>query len=108
MHEAPPVAAKLCRQPLHFAGCHTAAGCCRLLGVSSLVSEITALYVQPVVVNTDFSANGPHFSAKCKIFPLTVKDAEGALFARIQLGWSRTRYPGRPRAFFGEPHVDVT
>jgi len=57
------------------------------------------------VVNTDFSAKGLHFSAKCKIFPLTVKDAERALFARIQLGRSRARYPGRPRAFFGEPHV---
>ena len=57
------------------------------------------------VVNTDFSAKGPHFSAKRKIFPLTVKDAERALFARIQLGRSWARYPGRPRAFFGEPHV---
>ncbi len=61
-----------------------------------------------LVVNTDFCAKGPHFSAKRKIFPLTVKDAERALFARIQLGRSWARYPGRPRAFFGEPHVDVT
>jgi hypothetical protein len=60
------------------------------------------------VVKTDFSAKGPHFSAKRKIFPLTVKDAERALFARIQLGRSWARYPGRPCAFFGEPHVDVT
>ena len=60
------------------------------------------------VVKPDFSAKGPHFSAKCKIFPLTVKDAERALFARIQLGRSWARYPGSPRAFFGEPHVDVT
>ncbi len=57
------------------------------------------------VVKTDFSAKGPHFSAKRKIFPLTVKDAERALFARIQLGRSWAGYPGRPRAFYGEPHV---
>ena len=57
------------------------------------------------VVNPDFSGKVPHFSAKDKIFLLTVKDAESALFARIQLGQSWARYPGRLRAFFGEPHV---
>jgi hypothetical protein len=57
------------------------------------------------VVNTDFSAKGPHFSANCKIFPLTVKDAETALFIRIQSRRSRARYPGSPCAFCGEPHV---
>jgi hypothetical protein len=35
------------------------------------------------VVNQDFSGKIPHFSAKHKIFLLTVKDAERALFARI-------------------------
>ena len=58
-----------------------------------------------IVVNPDFSAKGPHFSAKRKIFLQTVKDAEWAHFARIQLGQSRARYPGRPRVFIGEPHV---
>jgi hypothetical protein len=58
-----------------------------------------------LIVKTDFPTKGLHFPAKCKIFPLTVKDAETALFARIQLGRSWARYPGRPRAFFGEPHV---
>ncbi len=67
-----------------------------------------ALGIYYSVVNTDFSTKGPHFSAKCKILPQTVKDAERALFARIQLGPSWAQYPGRPRAFFGEPHVDVT
>jgi hypothetical protein len=57
------------------------------------------------VVNPDFSAKGPHFSVKRKIFLLTVENVERALFARIQLGRSKARYPGRPRAFFGEPHV---
>ncbi len=58
-----------------------------------------------IVVNTDFCGKIPHFSAKLKIFLQTVRDAERALFARIQLGWSWARYPGRPRAFYGEPHV---
>ncbi len=44
------------------------------------------------VVKTDFSGKGPHFSAKHKIFLLTVKDVERALFARIQLGRSRARF----------------
>ena len=35
------------------------------------------------VVNADFSAKIPHFSAKLKIFLQTVKDAERAHFARI-------------------------
>jgi hypothetical protein len=61
-----------------------------------------------IVVNPDFSGKIPHFSAKHKIFLLRVKDSERAFFARIQLGRSWARYPGRPRAFLGEPHVDVT
>ncbi len=63
--------------------------------------------VRLLVVKTDFSGKGPHFSAKHKIFLLTVKDEERALFARIQLGRSRARNPGRPRAFFGEPQVVI-
>jgi hypothetical protein len=47
----------------------------------------------------------PHFSAKHKIFLQAIKYAERALFAHIQLGQSWARYPGRPRAFFGEPHA---
>ena len=56
-----------------------------------LVAERIDGAIVRLVVNTDFSAKGPHFSAKRKIFPLTVKDAERALFARIQLGrsWAR-------------------
>jgi hypothetical protein len=60
------------------------------------------------VANPDFSGKVQQFSAKHKIFLQAVKYAERALFARIQLGRSWARYPGRPRAFFGEPHVDVT
>jgi hypothetical protein len=60
------------------------------------------------VVIPDFSGKVPHLSAKRKIFLQTVKDAKRALFARIQLSQSWARYPGCPRAFFGEPHVDVT
>ncbi len=63
---------------------------------------------QYLVATPDFSEKGPHFSAKCKIFLQAVKYAERALFSRIQLGRSWARYPGCPRAFFGEPHVDVT
>ncbi len=65
-----------------------------------------SFYIVTVVI-PDFSGKGPHFSAKRKILLLTVKDAERAHFARIQLGRSRARYPGRPRAFFGEPHVVI-
>ena len=57
------------------------------------------------VVNPDFSGKVPHFSAKHKIFLQAVKYAERALFARIQLGRSWARYPGLPRAFFGEPQL---
>ncbi len=63
------------------------------------------LLMTTYVVNPDFSAKIPHFPAKHKIFLQTVKDAERVLLARIQLGRSRARYLGRPRAFFGEPHV---
>jgi hypothetical protein len=48
------------------------------------------------VANPDFSGKVPHFSAKHKIFLQAVKYAETALFARIQLGRSWARYPGRP------------
>ncbi len=58
-----------------------------------------------VIANPDFPGKVPHFSAKHKIFLQAVKYAERALFARIQLGRSWARYPCRPRAFFGEPHV---
>jgi hypothetical protein len=53
---------------------------------------------EDTVVNPDFSGKVPHFSAKHKIFLQAVKQSEMALFARIQL---------RPRAFFGEPHVET-
>ena len=61
-----------------------------------------------MVVKTDFASKEPPFSAKSKIFPLPVKDAERALFIRIQFRRSSPHYPGLPCAFFGEPHVDVT
>jgi hypothetical protein len=58
-------------------------------GSSIVFEHITRMiFIILIVVKTDFSAKGPHFSSKRKIFPLTVKDAERALFARIQLGRS--------------------
>ncbi len=60
------------------------------------------------VAKTDFPAKGLHFSERSKIFALPVKDAERALFIRIQFRQSRPRYPGCPCAFFGEPHIGVT
>ncbi len=52
-----------------------------------------------------FSAKSPHFPTKCWIFPLTIKEAERALFIRIQFRRGRPRYHGRPCAFFFGPHV---
>ncbi len=57
--------------------------------------------------NSGFFWKSTTFVCKTQDFLQAVKDAERALFARIQLSRSWARYPGRPRAFFGEPHVET-